>query len=41
MRLSDILFPWPALAKLRKDHAELQEKYTRLTDRDERGRFKK
>lgn len=41
MTLLDILIPWVSLHRLRKDHAELSEKYRKLTDRDERGRFRK
>lgn len=41
MTLRELLLPWMALAALKLAHADLQAKYDKLTDRDDRGRFTK
>lgn len=41
MNLLEILWPWSTLSRLKRENADLKAKYERMTDRDERGRFKK
>lgn len=41
MTLMELINPWRALAALKREHADLAEKYRKLTDRDARGRFRK
>lgn len=41
MTLKEWINPWGALASLKREHAALADKYRKLTDRDERGRFRK
>ncbi len=41
MTLREILNPWGALRDLKASYEALHREYSRLTDRDARGRFKK